>query len=387
MPGCPNPLIETPAAFGGTRTSGGLGLTLMGWNQLVFVDADAANLSALGISDSNILVGGFRTTDYAIGVNQTGEAPDYICGRSDRAAWTKGPIETEGDLTFPFTYSKGLGMFVAGANLVFSPSAQFEISSSAHPIISGCKVNSVEISVSARETIEMSANIWGIVDEGDLNKFRGDAGLVSGDDISAPGAVSPDLTAISSADGDQAQRILGVNFGVLAGVEVHPSVGPSPDARQTINIEQIPQWDVCEVRGAPPSMHVIGISVRIDNNLLRNYTMGDNSGASPFGLNATSITANQRTISGTVTWQSDMSGNITQIMGTGIECLEFIINGPDGPISMVMGNCLWNATPPRLSATDRVTVEASFTALGENRTAPVEFDALVLTGPGITTPS
>jgi hypothetical protein len=333
--------------------------TLMGWNQLVYMTGNLV----LGIEDGPI-----RVTDYAIGVKEDGEVPDYITGRQDHTAWTKGPITSEGTLTYPFTFRRGLQMFIAGAELVKNPQESFAIQSTAHPRVDGCKINTVSISCDAGEMIESSATVWGIV--GQVENDMPDVTL-------EPVSGLSDLTSISSADGDDSERTLFGGFGNPAGTIVANDISPLAGSA-VLNLEQIPQWDVCKVEGAPPGMHVVGFSLEINNNLIRNYTMGDETGASPFGLNAVTITANQRRVSGTVRWQSNMTGTIAQILGVGLGQLIITVYTPTTPLILTMNNCLWNADPPRLSTNDRVTIESSFTALGTNET---EFDALLITLP------
>ena len=336
------------------------GQTLMGWNQLVYITGS----DVLGVESGPI-----RVTDYAIGVHEEGDVPEYITGRQDHTAWTKGPITTEGTLTYPFTFRRGLQMFLAGSELVRNPQESFSIQSSAHPKVSGCKVNNVSISCQAGEMVESSATIWGIVTSVENELVDTIEGLTG----------YTDLTTISSADGDDSERTVFGGFGNPVGTVVANDISTLPDGGSTVlNLEQIPQWDVCKVEGAPVGMHVVGFSLEIDNALKRNYTMGDDTGASPFGLNAVTITANQRRVSGTLSWQSNMSGTIAQIMGVGLSALVITIFTPDGPLIFTMNNCLWNADPPKLSVSDRVTVESSFTALGTNDT---EFDALIITNP------
>lgn len=289
-------------------------------------------------------------TDYSIGVNQVGEAPDYIGGQQDRTAWMKGPIETEGDLTFPFTWTMGRSMFQAGANLVRYPDENFKIESSAHPVVDGAKVNNARLSVQAEENVQTSATVWGIADLSEDSAFPEiTKSKLEGHD---------DLSTISSGDGDDVIRTTWTGFGDKDGI--------ATTSFNNLNLEQIPMWDAVTVWGAPEGMHVVGFDLQIDNRLVRHYTMGDRDGASPNALNATSIVPQQRMIRGTLTWQSDMQGNVAQILSVGIETLKIKLYGPEGTLILLMKNCLWNAQPPRLSVNDRVTVESEFTAMGSN---------------------
>lgn len=323
--------------------------TLMGWNQLVTLTDSSGGI--LGLNGSSVL----RVTDYQIGINQTGEAPDYVTGRQDRTAWKKGPIESQGDLSFPFVLGDtgggtGIALFKAAANLVTDPGENFTITSSVHPTLRGCKVNTATIECQAGGEITSRAQVWGVVTEEDLIE------------INSFGDTERKLYPDTSPDGDTD------GGGLADGV---PTIG------QGLDLEQIPMWDVVSVEGAPAGMFVVGFSITVDNRLVRNYTMGNNDDElySPFGLNAQSISANQRMITGTITWQSNKQGGIQQVAGVGLNSLVIKIGRPTPVLTLTLNNCLWNATPPSLSAGDRVTVESSFTALGQNSS---EFDALII---------
>ena len=67
--------------------------TIMGWNQVVGVD-----ITANGSYQT------LRVSDYQMGSKQSGDAPSYVTGLSDRTAWTKGPVEIDGSVSFPYTF-------------------------------------------------------------------------------------------------------------------------------------------------------------------------------------------------------------------------------------------------------------------------------------------
>jgi hypothetical protein len=363
-----DPIPFPPEARADNPLDPTLGITLMGWNQLVFLKSGTNEYLEPVFTTGG---GPLRVADYNIGVTQTGNAPDYITGRQDHTAWMKGPIESGGSLSYPFTFRTGKSMFIAGSNLVFNPGQSFEIFASAMPALRGCKINSVSISCNAKEEIRTEAEVWGIADT-----IEPEGGWPTGfPDPQLDEGGYEDLVDISSADGDEARRTTASGFGNSSGIT---AVGYN-----TLNIEQIPQWDVVQIIGAPAGMHLVGFTLRVENNLQRNYTMGDETGASPFGLNATSISASQRKVTGTISWQSNMNGTISQILGAGLESLRILIHNPseNGALEFNMVNCLWNAAPPRLSTGDRVVVESSFTALGANAE---EFDALRIIDNGIT---
>lgn len=358
MPYSPN--STAPASWSWTRTDGTNATALMGWNQLVYIDVSSGPNLFPDVSS-----GPLRVKSYNIGITQEGDAPDYVTGRQDRTAWYKGPIRTEGDLDFPFTWTMGRSLFQAGAELALNPTESFALASSVHPYTTGCKVNSTTLSCRAENMIETRATVWGIVTELDSGFFS---------EVNPTLNVGSELTDVNSGDGNSPYRTLGQSFGNASGI--------STSGLDNLNIEQIPMWDACRVQGAPDGMHVVGWEVVVNNNLQRNFTMGDNNGFSPFGMNATSITANQRKITGNITWQSNKAGTISQIIGVGIDALWIsIVNnagvGTGTDMVLQMNQVLWNANPPTVTTGERVTVQSNFTALGNNDSAN-EFNALII---------
>ena len=306
--------------------------TLMGWNQVVYIDYNSEGYKPL------------RVTEFMLGTNQAGDAADYVTGRQDRTAWTKGPIEVQGNITYPLTFESGVvfsgdKMFRLGAQLAEDIQINFGMESTIGERIAGCKVQTATISCNAKEPVQCSATVWGITEQTNLS--------------SGGATEEPEIFKYTDT--------------------TYGDTSSGQDVRGLLQIVQVPMWDMVMVEGAPEGMLVIGFKVEIDNQLQRNYTMGNETMASPWGLNATSITAGQRKITGTLTWQSDSDGHLSFIMGTGIGKLTIKIGDV---MTMTMNNVLWNANPPRLATGDRVTVESSFTALG---TGADDFDALVFT--------
>ena len=349
-------------------------ITGMGWNQVVQIDfSDASELFTEFSAPSTEV---FRVENYSIGVSQTAEAPDYVTGRQDHTAWKKGPIESQGDLSFPFMLPRGsdvtggFGLFLCGSELSKEPGASFTIQSSAHPRISGCKVNTCKISCESSDNIKASASVWGIVDQDELSTIHS-----YGDD----GRYIWGPEGASLSDEHLQNYLQFSNPDLNDGL---PGVGRGANVTGSLVLEQIPMFDIVSVEGAPSGMFVTGFSLDVNNKLKRNYTMGSGSEGSnlspysPYGLNATSISANQREITGTLKWQSDFQGYISQILGAGIDRLIIRI----GPIQFLLNQVVWNAQPPTLSAGDRMTVESKFTALGSGNSSEDDsgFDALVI---------
>lgn len=330
--------------------------TLMGWNQLVQID-----FTGLEGDISNTGKQVLRVDSYNIGVSQTSDAPDYVAGRQDRTAFKRGPITSQGDLTYPFTIGPngdagtGIDMFKVAAELANYPKNAFSIESSVHPRMGGCKINTSELGCTAENEVTANSQVWGIVDDEALATIRsfGDASRIHW------GFGAGGISLTGKEVGSNA------NAGVVEGVDVDGQ----------ILLEQIPMFDACSIVGAPEGMLITGFSISIDNQLQRNYTMGTGATGvdqySPLGLNATSISAGQRRITGTITWQSDFQGYIAQILGSGIASLVIRIAG----FELTMNNALWMAEPPTLSTGDRVTCQSSFIALGTGTNA---FDALVI---------
>lgn len=330
--------------------------TLMGWNQMVSVKVGSADYKAL------------RVTDYGMGTNQNADAPDYVTGKTDRTAWTKGPVTVEGNLTYPLTFEtgsdtlSGFQFFAQGAalaDIIGSGTYEgFSIQSSAGELIEGCYVNTATISCNASEPIQCSSTVWGISLEPNAS-----------DDGNTPPPKY--FEADSFGDGPSAGT---ANTGTVEGDNTY---------RSSLTTVQVPMWDSVLIEGAPDGMYITGFNLEIDNQLVRNYTMGNQNTASPWGLNATSISAGQRRITGSLTWQSDSEGSINAILGAGIRSLTITIGVPSAYGSnqvFTLNNCVWNAVPPKLAPGDRVTCESSFTALGGDG-ATADFDALVLDPP------
>ncbi len=164
-------MANPPIPFSGVRSSQfgspsdpTVGISLMGWNQLVIIRSTGPNANEYLetiFGTGNPL----RVADYSVGITQTGNVPDYVTGRQDHTAWMKGPIESGGTLSYPFTFRTGAAMLFAGANLVFNPAQSFEIFASANPVLRGCKVKSVSISCNSKEEVKIESEVWGIADE------------------------------------------------------------------------------------------------------------------------------------------------------------------------------------------------------------------------------
>ena len=325
----------------GLATSPGINAikTLHGWNQLVDIDFGNGYKT-------------LRVSDYAIGSEQSPEAPDFVTGSSDRTAWYKGPVTIQGSLSFPFTLPQtdtisGVEMFQKGAELSKDITETFVIRSSASEVVSGCKINEITLSCEAGGAIEITSSIMATSSSTDNTS-----------NIEDPDPTPDPVYALDN--GEPTGSTLG---------------------RGTLTIAQIPMWDAIHIQGAPDGMLITGFSITINNNLRPFYTLGNNSGASPFGLNPTSIGANQRRITGNITWQSDANGLLDFVRGSGITEVGIFIGDV---MRMTLTNCVWNAAPPRLSPGDRVTVQTGFTALGSGGINDDGFDALVLSGSGIS---
>jgi hypothetical protein len=225
-------------------------------------------------------------------------------------------------------------MFRLGAELAEDIQQTFGMKSTIGETIGGCKVQTASISCNSGEPIQCSATVWGITEQ----------------------------TNLSTGGAQEVPEYYTQGENTATGVDVAGE----------LQIVQVPMWDTVRVEGAPSGMLVVGFRVEVDNQLQRNYTMGNETINSPWGLNATSISAGQRRVTGSLTWQSSDEGLLSFIMGAGINELIITINNG---FTMTMNNVLWNANPPRLATGDRVTVESSFTALGAGTT---DFDALLI---------
>lgn len=325
-------------------------VTLVGWNQVVKVTS-----ADWGIADDSIL----RVTNYEVGSKQEIEAPDYITGASDRLLYKKGPVTVEGSLSYPVTleanqaggFVSGFQVFKMGATLSTYPTRSFTMIGGGGETIENCKIQTCSMSCDAEGSVECQSTVWGVSTS--LNESSATTAHPNGD---------LEDNEMGGSNEKYGRKLSSTVPGNASGITVGSAI-----------ISQIPMWDAVKVKGAPKGMFVTGFKLNIDNSLKRNYTMGTQAGASPYALNATSITAGQRKITGSVTWQSDVTGSIASIIGAGMKGLSITIEGI-GTLQML--NCIWSAAPIKLNAGgERVVCESSFTALGIDS----GFNALTIT--------
>ena len=333
--------------------------TFMGWNQVVQV-VNTSNISSDLISLANGGKAILRVQDYSMGSKQQSTAPDLITGATDRTAYHKGPVTIDGTLKYPLTIESGNGtvsgfsFFTVGALLSKKPTMAFDLQGAGGEIIGGCKANKVSIGCESEKPVECDMEVWG-VSTSHSNISQGGP-VISTEDIN-----DPPFTDVLATTG----------YGPVTQDYGGSDLVNGVDVSGKLSLVQIPMWDACWVEGVPDGMFVKGFKIDISNELKRFYTMGNNMGASPYGLNATSLGAGQRKITGTLSWQSDASGKLKAIIGAGIRKVRIYIKGVGG---IEMKNCVWDAKPPTISTGDRVTCETSFQALGDTGI----FDAIVL---------
>jgi len=343
-------------------------VTLMGWNQVVWVDNGSGFFP-------------YKVQNYGVGVTQDFSVEKMISGRSDKMTWSKGQISAGGSITVPLLRSTG-GLFLTAAeeaavpvdeNNSINPNALFSIRSSIHPPIQQCMVDSYSISASTDGPITLNIELFGtLLDEsGNSTELEG-----------ALGALNFTSSPNKGVDSQTEAVILGA-FGSLGSSS---RIGGDPVGTDvssysaTLEVEEIPMFDqVFGVRenlpkdqNGNPVGEPISFSFTIKNNLERNYVLGSNR-----GLDAFSISSGQRDLTGDISWQSlgyaagGNNGTIGQVINVGVtdpanSTKNIYIGGTfedDGnaifKINMEQALLLWGASPPTLG-TDRVTASAKF---------------------------
>ena len=290
--------------------------TVMGWNQLVKMVSGAGTPTTVPV------------TDYNVGINQAPDVPDLVSGKSDRYVFSLGKIEVQGTINAPLTSLVGDTLVANAIGLAEDPSLYITCQTSAYGYfsITGARVNRLTVSANEGEPINISAEIWGVGDW-------------SGSSAPTSRLVDQEVTTA------QAGYIL-------------EGFAPSEIAQQ---VYQIPMFD--QVTGAENLLPVTNgvvtsVEIVIDNKLQRNYVLGSTQ-----GLDAYSISAGQRLVTGRVSWQSSATGYFDFITGAGTGTATNLVNFADVfSINLAAGRLLFGATPPPVNV-NKLVGEADFTVL------------------------
>jgi hypothetical protein len=305
--------------------------TIMGWNQRV-----VAKRGTTG--DVKIL----KVKSFSVGITQNYDVPDLVTGATDRITWSKGTIDLRGSIEAPMTQSFTDMVLVAADYASIDPSeAVMQVYSDIHGGPYACMVNTVTITANEKEPVQITAEFIGRLGVNLHSNSTGTDSVVMSD---SAGTVDGYLTQSAGSLG-------------------------TPDP---LDVEQIVMFDrVALGTGMNPgtqgctSLLPIGFTLTMDNKLQQNYILG--CGGNWSSLDAWSISAGQRLISGTVRFQSGSNGTIQYVKNVGttggdagagdlININDMIV--VDGTEFMV----LWGAKPPSLGV-DKVIVELTFTLI------------------------
>lgn len=362
-------------------------ITLMGWNQVVWVSTD-------GGSSYNA----YKVSDYSVGITQNFDVPQMVSGRSDRMTWSKGVIEVGGTINTPMLASNnpsgGSGnVWLTAAEQAAIPvlsggvinnDAILYVKSTVHPPISNSMVQTFTITAAEGQPVQLSLEMFGtLLDDSSSNQTLEDAfGTLNFSSTANAGDTEQDAVAALGGNAQEDDTAVG---GSPIGVDISTETA-------TMKIEEIPMFDV--VYGIKENLPVdhngnfvgepISWSFTINNNLIRNYVLG-----SARGLDAFSIASGQRELTGEATWQSlgadagAYNGTIGQVVTTGTTetSQDIWIAGTTDPtaigttapndsvfsIDMSQAMILWGARPPTLN-TGKVTCSANYQLLARDGT-------------------
>lgn len=349
-------------------------VTLMGWNQVVWVDTGSG-------------YNPYKVQDYSVGITQDFNVPQMVSGRSDRMTWSKGMIQAGGTVNVPLLRSTG-GLFLTAAEEASVPvdedgtvntSAIFSIRSSVHPPIQQSMIQSYTITANEGQPVQLTIEMFGtLLDEnGDSSELEAALGSLNFTSSTNKGDTNQSAAIVLGAYGTlgSSTRIGGDPVGT--DISLYSS---------TLEVEEIPNFDqVFGVRenlptdqNGNPVGEPISFTFSINNNLVRNYVLG-----SARGLDAFSIASGQREMTGSMSWQSlgaaasTYNGTIGQVVNVGITdpasiTKNIYVGGTNDDdtdsifkINMQEALLLWGATPPQLN-TGKVTASANFQLLARD---------------------
>lgn len=305
-------------------------ITLMGWNQIV----------AIGPSDGATRQ--YKVADYSVGINQNFKVEKMVSGATDKMTWARQKIEVQGRIKMPFLESTG-GMFLWYACQAATPDAAsyMQLNSTIHPSVNNALVQSYEVKADAENPITLDVEVWGV------NASTQGIDLNSG--VGHTNNASDKAPVLSDVVGDPD------GIGLAGSGSGSVSLNPAD-----IYEEEIPMFDkitgVKELLPVNNGNTIYGLptsfSFKIMNNLQRNYILGES-------LDAWSVSSGQRDLTGSVSWISNVSGNISHIRNTGLTGGGIIDIA--GVLTIDLGNAylIWSATPPTLN-TEKISVSSNF---------------------------
>lgn len=310
-----------------------MAVTAMGWNQIVSVQPTAGgNWAAIKVSD------------YSVGIKNDFEVPALISGLTDKITWSKGMITVEGDISAPLTQSLSskllkYGLYINGAL------NQINVKCTISNPVNNAMINSFSITATSGEYIQTKVSLWGVLNDTG-HEYQSDYG----------GIDPPSVDINSSA----------IYFGIggAGGLASADQTNTSTGYGATYGLEQIPMFD--QVTGVSDLMpqsgmgEPISVTFEVNNNLMRNYTLGQQT------LDAYSVSAGQRDVTGEISWQS--TGNTAALGYVTIGGSKTMTASLDfaGLVTLDVTSgvaAVYGAQPPVLNVSDRVTSSCRFQLL------------------------
>jgi len=311
-----------------------MAVTAMGWNQIVSVkETDGSTWKAIKVSD------------YNVGVKNEFETPALISGLTDKITWSKGLITVEGDISAPLTQTLAGNLLKYGLyDSVTQNLTQIDVKCTISNPTRNAMINSLSITATAEEFIQTKVSLWGVL--GDTTGQYTSSYTDIENPIYEINSDAVYFTASTAAHYPATYSDSSTGYGVND---------------TTIKLEQIPMFDqVTNVKSLMPDATMgepISVSFEVDNKLMRNYTLGQNT------LDAYSVSAGQREVTGEITWQSN-DGQLGYITIGGTKALSGTISF-GGIINLNVTNvvALYGAAPPVLTVNDRVTASCRYQLL------------------------
>lgn len=372
--------------------------TMMNWRHFASIAEQTTSAVPSPIDFTLIPVSNFN-----LGSKQSFEIPALVASVTDAFIYQQGIITVDGEISGPLTINISNTLLKNAISLFADPSRELAIFSSLHGMFTGGKVNSFTITANAEEPINFSANVW--ARKGDLeNPFTGHTTNIT--DVDA--GYSEDRESVSIYDPYNTEyNPTMYDSEIPRSPEQQVVENPNPPPI-TINghhsgseILQIPMFDT--VYGAkyllPFSSTIeeeadsfglpISINLTIDNKLQRNYVLGsyyDSTNEKNDGLYAYSLSAAQREISGTITWQTGSSDAFRFIKAVRTKQLGAVklsfggtnltnTSGNDAPLMEIdLEDCtvIFDAAPPPLDPGSKTTGTTNFRIL-KNGIIPIKY--------------
>lgn len=359
--------------------------TMMNWRQFISIaEADTYEPPSppppAPSGDSYKLI---PVSSFNLGSKQTFEVPALVASVTDAFIYQQGPITVDGDIAGPLTQNISNTLLKNAVSLYVDPLRSLYIFSSLHGGFEGGKVNSFTITANAEEAINFTANVW--ARKGDLvYPFSGfsnkstDIDNIYADERAAGPKYDPQYIPTD--------KKIDYEYPPESNID---NINPPPSkvygnhSEEFSEILQIPMFDTVKnshlllpFSDSDGSNYALPISITftINNKLLRNYVLGNEGD----GLYAYSLSAAQREITGSISWQSGVLDSFKflkavvtkKITKTGDDA-KLSFGGTeevgDTPALMTVDlsdvTVIFDASPPPLDSGSKTTGSANFRLL------------------------